>query len=154
MRALVPVCFLLLLGCEDSSSSSRPPPSYPPPGYYGSGPGPAPGPTGPPPSGPPLRSDEISGVINASYPKFTDCYMRSESYMTGKAGTVTIFFEAAPAGNVASASDQAPPGATAPMGNALRDPKLTQCLVAGFFQLRFRTSSESTPASWTLQFSP
>ncbi len=154
MRAVwVAASIVLLAGCEDSSSSSRPPPQYPPPGYYPS-PGPAPGPAGPPPSGPPLRSDEISSVINASYSKFTDCYMRSESYMTGKAGTVTIFFEAAPAGNVRSASDQAPPGAAAPMGNALRDPQLVQCLVAGFFQLRFRTSSESTPASWTFQFAP
>jgi len=147
--------WLLLVGCEESGPArpaGYPPPGYPPPGYPGQGPG-AP-PSGPPPSGPPLRADEISSTIDGSYPSFTDCYMKSESFMLGRSGAVTLFFEVAPAGTVASASDRVPPGAAAPALAPLQDPKLTECLVGRFFALRFRTSSESTPASYTFQFSP
>jgi hypothetical protein len=80
--------------------------------------------------------------------------MKSESYMSGKSGAVTIFFEVAPPGTVQSASDRPPPGAAAPALAALSDPKLTECLITRFYTLRFRASSEHTPASWTFQFSP
>jgi hypothetical protein len=80
--------------------------------------------------------------------------MKSESFMGGRSGAVTIFFEVAPAGNVTSASDRPPPGASAPALVALQDPKLVECLSQRFFGLRFRAASESTGASWTFQFSP
>jgi hypothetical protein len=116
--------------------------------------GPGPQQQGPPPSGPPLRPDEIQSTIQASQATFTDCYMKSESFMGSRSGAVTIFFDVAPAGNVLTASDRPPPGASAPAMAALSDPKLSECLSQRFFSLRFRTSSEDTPASWTFQFSP
>jgi len=73
--------------------------------------------------------------------------------MTGKSGTVTIFFDIVPAGNVTRATDQAPPG-IAPQPAPLYDPKLVECLARGFYALRYRTASESTQASWTFKFSP
>lgn len=154
IRFVIPFLCVACLSCEDEPSSR--PAQYPPPGYYPMGPppnaaGPAPG---PPPSGPALRPDEISSTITASNATFSDCYMKSESFMGGRSGAVTIFFEVAPAGNVTSASDRPPPGASAPALAALHDPNLNACLSQRFFSLRFRTSSESTPASWTFQFSP
>lgn len=110
-------------------------------------------PTGPQPSGPPLAPQEIADRVNASYPTFSQCYMRSESYMLGKSGNVTIFFDIAPAGSVVRATDQPPPG-IAVGGSPLADAKLTQCLVSTFFGLAFRPSSEATAASFMFTFSP
>jgi len=73
--------------------------------------------------------------------------------MTGKSGNVTMFFDVAPAGNVVRATDQPPPGLVV-QGSPLADLKLTECLAGRFFQLRFRTSSEATAASWMFTFSP
>ena len=156
-RAALLVLSLAAIACDDSSPSRRggnyPPPGYgPPPPGYGPQQGPPP-PSGPPPTGPALRPDEIAQPINANYPSFTACYQRSESYMTGKSGTVTIFFDIVPAGNVTRATDQAPPG-IAPQPAPLYDPKLVECLARGFYALRYRTASESTQASWTFKFSP
>lgn len=147
-RILFGLLCLALVGCDDESPPRRPPayPPGPPPGA----PAPAPGPA---PSGPALAPAEISQVVNASYPAFTQCYMKSESYMLGKSGNVTMFFDVAPAGNVTRATDVPPPG-IAVGGSPLADAKLVQCLASTFFGLRFRAASEPTAASWMFTFSP
>jgi hypothetical protein len=151
-RSLVLIALILGVSACDDSSPPRRPVQYPPQGQPQGQWGPAPQP-GPAPSGPPLRPDEISQVVNASYPSFTQCYMKSESYMLGKSGNVTIFFDVAPTGNVTRATDQAPPG-VAVGGSPLADPKLVACLSQSFFALRFRQASEETAASWMFTFSP
>lgn len=136
-----------LIACESSAPARRPPPYYPPPG-----PGPAPGPPPPTANLPERRPEDISRGVNASYPRFTDCYQRSESYMLGKSGTVTIFFDIAPAGQVTRATDVPPPGVAVP-GTPLADPLLSECLIQGFFAVRFDAARDSTAASWTFPFS-
>ncbi|MBK8997959.1 MAG: hypothetical protein IPM35_19720 [Myxococcales bacterium] len=137
-----------LAACESSAPARRPPPYYYPP--PGPGPAAAPG----PPSGnlPDRRPEDISRGVNASTPRFTDCYQRSESFMLGKSGTVTIFFDIAPAGQVTRATDVAPPGIALP-GAPLADPKLAECLSQGMLAVRFDPARDSTAASWTFQFS-
>ena len=155
MRGFVFV-FMVLSLCACGEDPSPPPraPMYPPPGY---GYGPPPGqPGGPPPArptGPPLNSNQISATVNAAYPTFTNCYMKSESYMTGRSGSVTMYFEVAQAGNVTRATDQLPPGVLQP-ASPLSDAKLNQCLAAVFQTLRFPAAGDTTQATWTFSFSP
>ena len=118
----------------------------PPPGA------PMPPPNAPPPDGPPRSNDDLVRVINAQYPKFTSCYQFSESYMTGKSGSATIFFDVAPAGHVTRATSQPPPGFALP-ADTLADAKLHECLVRGFYELRFAPSREESAASFTFPFS-
>ena len=144
---------VVLLGCMVAceSSSPRRGPVYPPapyPGYPPPGP-PQSAPIDPKP--PPRSNQDISRVINAASPSFTACYQHSESYMTAKSGTVTIFFDVAPAGNVLRATDQAPPG-IAPQPGPLHDARLTECLVRGFYGLKFPVARDETAASWTFSF--
>jgi hypothetical protein len=91
--------------------------------------------------------------VNAAYPAFTACYMHSESFMTGKSGTVTIFFDIAPQGHVLRAADQPPPG-IAVAGSPLQDARLTACLVQRFWQLSFPPARDETAASWLFSFAP
>ncbi len=142
-------------GCERSSSSRPPPPpqwgpgpypqQYPPPGHQPMQP--------PPPNAPPRTNDDIMRGVNAAYPRFTTCYRESESYMTGKSGNVTIFFDIAPHGHVTAASGQPPPGYVLE-GRPLMDAKLTDCLVRRFYELRFSPASDASSASFLFTFAP
>lgn len=135
----------LFAACEPSE------PARPPPQYYG--PPPA-GPPAPPPAHlPPRRPEDIARIVEANTPRLSECYQRSESFMTHKSGTVTVFFDLDPGGRVTRATEVPPPGVGVP-GSALVDPKLTQCLVQGMTGLRFDPAGDSTAASWTFRFSP
>ncbi|MBI3205191.1 MAG: AgmX/PglI C-terminal domain-containing protein [Myxococcales bacterium] len=138
---------LVLLAACDASDPARPPPRYP-----------GPPPAGPPPSPPPAnlaerRPEDIARVVEANTPRLSACYQRSESFMTNKSGTVTVFFDIEPGGRVSRATEQPPPGVAVP-GSPLADPKLVQCLVQGMSALRFDPARDSTAASWTFRFSP
>jgi len=85
---------LLLLACSDDPPRARRPVQYPPARRRRGPCAPRRGRPGPA-HGPPLGGEQIAPVINAAYPSFTTCYTHSESYMLGKAGSVTIFFEIA-----------------------------------------------------------
>jgi len=146
--------FLVLAGlsccaaCE-SDASERPPPRMP----YPSQPAPGPAPAG----GPPValadrRPEDISRVINANMARFSDCYQRSESFMTGKSGNVTVFFDIAPSGQVTRATEIPPPGVALP-GPLLVDANLARCLVQGMSTLAFDPARDATAASWTFPFS-
>jgi hypothetical protein len=144
----------ILLGACERPSSRAPAPSYPP------GPGYPPGTYPPPPqqnqsvaNAPPRSNDDIARVINAAYPTFTDCYRHSEAYMTGRSGTVTVFFDIAPQGNVVRATDQAPPGIP-PDSAPLNDARLTACLVQHFQRLTFPVARDESAASWLFSFAP
>jgi len=142
------VLLLTLVACETSEPARRPPPYYYPP------------PAGAPPQGaapptanlPERRPEDISRGVNANQARFTDCYQRSESFMLGKSGAVTVFFDIAPAGQVTRATDVAPPGVTPP-GTPLADPKLAACLVQVMLSVRFDAARDATAASWTFPFS-
>ena len=140
-----------LIACE-SSEPARSPPRYAP--YYSPpGPGPLGGPAPAPANLADRRPEDISRGVNASTPRFTDCYLKSESFMLGKSGTVTVFFDIAPAGQVTRATGAAPPGVVVP-GAPLADAKLVECLSQGMFAVRFDPARDATAASWTFQFSP
>jgi hypothetical protein len=150
MRVAWLLGLLLVAGCDDSAPSRRPP-AYPP--MYGPPPQQPGAPPEGPPTGPALSADQIRATVNAAYPSFTQCYMRSESFMTGRSGSVTMYFEAARAGNVTLATDRLPSG-VAPAAGPLGDAALDQCLAGVFMGLRFPAAGDSTQASWTFNFSP
>jgi hypothetical protein len=140
---------LAIFACE--RPSSRAPIYPPPPQQQPMQPGPPPGPQPGNPNLPPRSNDDIARVINAAYPTFTECYRQSESYMTAKSGTATIFFDIAPAGHVLRATPVAPPG-IAPQPNPLNDARLDACLVRAFFGLKFPPARDESAASFTFSF--
>lgn len=142
----------VLAACE-SSSPRRTAPMYPPGPYPYPQQGPQQQPGQSYANAPPRSNDDIARVVNAAYPTFTSCYRNSESYMTGKSGTVTVFFDIAPGGNVLRASDQAPPG-IGPDASPLRDARLSACLVQHFHTLSFPIANDETAASWLFSFAP
>lgn len=147
MRRSLFLLVLGLVGCDSSEPSRRPPSYYPPPPPQGpAGPGPAPA------NLPERRPEDISRVVNANTPRWSDCYQRSESFMLGKSGSVTVFLDIAPNGRVTRATDVPPPGVAVP-GTPLSDPKLAQCLVQGLLALGFDAARDATAASWTFPFS-
>lgn len=149
----LPLLFVVfwLVACEPDPPARAPAQYYPPPG--------SPGQPGPPAPAPALgnlperRPEDISRVVNQHTAAFSDCYQRSESFMTGKSGKVTLFFEIAAEGRVLGASDAAPPGISPP-GPVLVDAKLVECLSRNMLGLRFDPARDSTRASWTFPFSP
>lgn len=147
-RGLHALWAIALIACE-SSDPARPPPRYPPPLEPGVQ-------QAPPPSVshlPERSREDISAAVTANGPRFTDCYRRSESFMLGKSGTATIFFDIAPQGQVVRAGDVPPPGIVLP-GAPLGDPALHACLTQGIVATRFNAARDATAASWTFQFSP
>ena len=149
MQRVVPTRFAVgLIACE-SSAPARPPPRYPPPFE----PGPA---QGAPPSVahlPERSREDISAAVTANTARFSDCYRRSESFVLGKSGTATIFFDIAQQGQVVRATDVPPPGITLP-GVPLADRALHACLTQGIVAISFNAARDATAASWTFQFSP
>ncbi|MBK7583865.1 MAG: hypothetical protein IPI67_27185 [Myxococcales bacterium] len=148
MRSVLVLSIPAVVWACEPSEPARPPPQ---PGY-------APTYQGPPQTSavdtsnlPERRPEDVSRVVEAATPRFSDCYFHSESYMFGKSGTYTVFFDIDQAGVVTAATDVIPPGVTLP-GAPLADPKLGQCLIAGMYNTPFGFARGPLRASWTFQF--